>query len=557
MLLPDPNSCSSTKFIPAGWQPYFCRDCGLDETARPCEGRLRRGRSVRAREFWVKLRGLLLLAAGLLSSAAIAGPFADAGDRQLRQDVDLLRAAGIIRGPVDSWPLPWRQIDGGLDAARDGRALDPYLAAAVARLERLSDLAAQRTSVDARIDVASGTALRRDFGAVARANVDAAVRAELNFGALSVDAGVGARTARSGQRYNFEPSQVAATIGNVAIYGGYTPEWFGPGHDGALLYSTSARPFPKIGIKKLLPSAFDVPVLRWFGPFRFDFFVGILDGKRDVRNSANIGTRVSFEPAKGVEVGLNRAQQLCGAGRPCGFTQISHSFLGIGYGDPGPTTAADYVRQPGNQLAGFDISYARRFGRIAGKIYFEGEAENFRHAILEQFGRQIGTTWSGPWGHRGASWQANIEYADTLASAFFGGATYPGSLYNNSLYLDGFTYKGRPIGYWTDGDSRNLVASLSVTDTRNRRWYGSVNAVHLNLTGISGVATGSYGLYRGTVGNRVSPDSEKFAIGTAGIEWPTRFGDVRLETRYQTDTPGTPGRRAPRVQVEAGLRQRF
>lgn len=511
----------------------------------------------------MKLRAVLLLAAALLlPTASFAGPLADAGDVQLRADVDLLKAAGIIRGPVDSWPLPWVQIDGGLDAARDGRQLDPYLAAAVARLERLSDLAAQRTSIDARIAATSGTEVHRGFGDAARANVDASVRGEINFGAVSIDAGIGARSERSGKRYNFEPNQVAVTIGNVAIYGGFTPEWFGPGHDGALLYSTDARPFPKIGIKKLMPSAFDAPVLRWFGPFRFDFFVGILDGKRDFRNSANIGTRVSFQPARGVEVGLNRAQQLCGEGRPCGFHQIANSFIGSGRDSSGGK--ADYIRQPGNQLAGFDISYTRRFGSVAGKVYFEGEAESFRNAVLKQFGRQIGTTWSGPWGHRGASWQASLEYADTLAAQLFsgtplqsGGATYPGSFYNNSLYLDGFTYKGRPIGYWTDGDSRNLVAALSVTDTRNRRWYASVNAVHLNITGIAGVGTGPFGLYAGTIGNRVSRDPEKFAIGTAGVEWPTRFGDLRVETRYQTDQPGTPGRQVGRVQLEVGLRQRF
>lgn len=502
------------------------------------------------------------------TAPALARPFAEVGDRQLRQDVDLLKAAGIIRGPVDSWPLPWVQINGGLDAARDGRALDPYLASAVARLERLSDLAAQRTSVDARIDVTNGAALVRDFGTTARADVDASAGAELNLGPVSIAAGVGARTGGSGKRYNFEPSEAAVTIGNVAIYGGYTEEWFGPGHNGSLLFSNSARPMPKIGIKKLMPSAIDLPVARWFGPIRFDFFVGILDGKRDFHDSALVGTRISFQPAKSVEVGFNRAQQLCGDDRPCGWSQISKSFLGFGNNDnPTSGTERDYVRQPGNQLAGFDISYTRRFGRVAGKLYFETAAEDFQHILIEQFGRQLGTTWSGPWGHRGASWQATIEYADTLAAQFFNGTPlekpfksrrkYPGSFYNNNLYLDGFTYRGRPIGYWTDGDSRNLVGSLSVTDTKNRRWYGSANWVRLNLTGISGVATGPFGLYTGTVGNRISPDPEKFAVVTGGTEWPTRFGDLRFETRYQSDTPGTPGRRDGQVQVEIGLRQRF
>lgn len=49
---------------------------------------------------------MLRLAAALLLGAAaapvLAGPFAEVGDRQLRQDVALLAGAGLIRGPVDS-----------------------------------------------------------------------------------------------------------------------------------------------------------------------------------------------------------------------------------------------------------------------------------------------------------------------------------------------------------------------------------------------------------------------------------------------------------------------
>ena len=179
----------------------------------------------------------------------------------------------------------------------------------------------------------------------------------------------------------------------------------------------------------------------------------------------------------------------------------------------------------------------------------------------------VGTSLSGPWGDKGASFEAYFEYADTYAAQLFARTPlegplhsrklYPGSMYNNVLYLDGFTYRGRPIGYWTDGDSHNLAVSFSLTDVRNRRWYASGNSVHLNITGISGIKTGPYGLYQGQSGNRISSDPEKFAIFTAGTEWPTKFGDVRLEGRYQTDSPSTPGRRVGRTAVEVGLRERF
>ncbi len=503
------------------------------------------------------------------ASVALAGPFALVGDQQLRQDVELLKAAGLIRGPVDSWPLPWMQIDAGLNAARDGRTVDPYLKAAVDRLDRLSTLAAQGTVVEARIGGTNNVSMARDFGSLARAEFDSAASVEFASNSLSVAVGVGFRSGQIGKAYNFEPSQIALRLGNWALYGGFTEEWFGPGHDGALLFSNSTRPFPKIGIKRLMPDPIDLPVLRWLGPLRLDLFVGLLDEERDFRNTVVVGTRLSFEPSQGWEIGLNRAQQLCGQGRPCGFKQIKNSFIGVGNADN--PTAGDvnaFLAQPGNQIAGFDISYTRRFGQVAAKLYLEAEAEDFDNIILEQYARLIGATLSGPWGRKGAGWTATLEYADTLAASFFngtplekltGGETlYPGSMYNNSLYTSGFTYNALPIGYWADGDSRSLSLSAAVTDTQNRRWYASARAVDLNIANIGSPPLVYFvgGVAR-PVSNRVSANAEKLAILTIGTQLPTRFGDIRVEGRYQTDSPNTPGYRDGRAAIEVQLRQRF
>ncbi len=516
------------------------------------------------------------MAAALLASSApaLAGPFAEVGDKQVRQDVDLLKAEGLIRGPVDSWPLPWEQIEPALDAARDGRKLDPYIEAAVARLEKLDDFARKRVTFEVKAAGTNGVATARDFGDEARGKADVSGAVSFNTDILSVTAGVGYRTGgrQVGSKFNFEPSEVSLRLGNWAVYGGYTEQWFGPGHDGALLFSNSARPFPKVGIKRLMPYPIDFPVLRWLGPIRLDIFAGVLDGPRaDYRNIVTIGTRLSFEPARGFEVGINRAQQLCGSGRPCGFKQIKDSFIGAGNADnPTPGDINAFFQQAGNQIAGYDMSYVRRFGKVSAKLYFEVAAEDSQHIIIEQYGRQLGGTFSGPWGTKGASWQFNIEYADTLAVELFNGTPfekifksrrrYPTSLYNNALYTDGFTYRGVPIGYWTDGDSRNLVGAFSLTDTKNRRWYVSARKVDLNLTNL-GNPPRAVALPDGTSGglqsNRVSFDAEKFALLTAGVEWPTAYGDLKVEGRYQTDSPGTPGVRDARAQIEVAYRMRY
>lgn len=518
----------------------------------------------------------LRLAAALLLAAAaapsLAGPFAEVGDRQLRQDVALLASAGLIRGPVDSWPLPWAQIESGLNRAKDGRNLPPHLAAAVRRLDRLADYAAQDFASETRLMATNNSSTARDFGTLARGRADMSTRVEANSDTVSLSLGGGYRSDQPSAPWHFEPSQLTVRLGNWALYAGNTEQWSGPGIDGALLFSNSARPMPKVGIKRLNPDPIDFPVLRWLGPVRLDMFAGVLNEERDFKNTITIGTRLSFTPSQGFEVGLNRAQMLCGLGRPCGVSQIAKSFIGIGNSDnPDPGNPQAFLSQAGNQLAGFDISYTHNFRGLAAKLYFEGEAEDFDNVLLEQWGRLIGLTLSGAAGSRGSSFTTTLEYSDTLAVSLFngtplesltGGQTrYPGSFYNNSLYTSGFTYRSRPIGHWTAGDSRNLALHAAITDTKNRRWYASARSVHLNVIDLGNPPAAIFPRPDGSPGpqisNPVSTSSEKYAVLTAGAELPTSLGDLRLETRWQSDSPSTPGRSVPRAAIEVQFRQRF
>jgi hypothetical protein len=511
--------------------------------------------------------GLALLAAigaASLSAPAAAGPFAEVGDWQVRQDVDMLFAAGLLRGPVDSWPLAWAQIDEGLNLAKDGRELDPHLKAAVTRLDILSERAAKTINIDLRVGATNDPAIARDFGTTARSTFDATGSVEWNTDVLSVKGAVGYRYADPvpggpANYVNFDTAQVVVRLGGWALSAGLQEQWFGPGRDGALLWSNSARPMPKIGLKRLNPKPIDFPVLRWLGPVQFEIFGGILNGERsDYNNVAIIGTRLSFVPLRGFTIGLNRSQMLCGEGRPC---KILESMIGFGNAD-NPTVGDQqaFLDQPGNQLAGWDLSYVQRFGRHSAKIYVETVAEDFDNVVLEQYMRVGGITIFGPLGSRGASYFAGIEYANTEAQALIDGTKYPGSAYNNSLYFDGYTYRKRPIGYWTDGDSTNLAFTGSITDLRNRRWYGSVRAVNINFTNVGNpplVVTGPDGIPRAEVSYRISANNEKFAILTGGVELPTPYGDVRLEGRLQTDSPNTPDIRSQQIAIEVAFRQRF
>ena len=90
------------------------------------------------------MRHLAKLTLTLLASSALAGPCIPAGDIALRSDIQRLADAGLITGPITSWPLAWGPILHDLDNA-DATKLPPDLADAALRLQ-------QRASWDTRTD---------------------------------------------------------------------------------------------------------------------------------------------------------------------------------------------------------------------------------------------------------------------------------------------------------------------------------------------------------------------------------------------------------------------
>ncbi len=503
------------------------------------------------------MRAGLLLAAVLpgLAMPVRAGVWVEPGDPRLRADIELMKAHGLIKGPVDSWPLPWRTIDDALAVAAS-HPLPPAVRAAVRRVAALSARQQERNRFEARASFTSEPALVRDFASPARNAADLQLRAEhdlgpeftFTYGASYTSPGTDrqAITTARGNGFSLRPLQAAAVIENVIVYAGYTELWWGAGHDGALLFSTSARPFPKAGIKLADARRIDAPVLRWLGPMRFDIFAGVLDEARDFRNTAVGGMRVEFEPTPGLTVGLSRGLQLCGEGRPCGLGTILRAIIGLGDLD---NTGTPF--EPGNQLAGFDLQYRFPLGRggDAATLYFDTIAEDEDNIIIEQFARQGGIRLAGPVGTQGASYTFGIEMTDTLASTFFGPRRFPGSMYNNFIYTDGFTYQRRPIGFSLDGDARMFTVHGSHTDLRNRRWHGAFRLVDLNVS--AGRLNPDFRF------NRVSQSRERITMATAGVQWPTRLGDLRFEARVQDNAPDTPGRAPLRVEGEFGWTTRF
>lgn len=499
---------------------------------------------------WLKL----LLAAALCAAApAAADPWVGPGDARLRTDVELLAAYGFVRGPIDAWPLPWAQIRRGLARADEARTLPPEVRAAADRIARLADLADDSTHFEVRTSVTNDAALVRTFDHVARNRGDASVLASHDLGPVHVswggswqsDGSAREPATRHGNGFAPDGSYVSVRLfNNWALYGGWIDTWWGAGEDGALLFSTSARPFRRIGLRRLEPFNIDAPVLRWLGPITFDAFVGTATEQRDFDDPMIIGMRLAMQPAPRFEIAFNRGLMLCGKGRPCGLRTIGDALVGLG--DLDNTGSAN---EPGNQLAGFDFSYRQPVGRGGQvlKFYFATVAEDEAKILIEQFGQQFGASLMSPVGHDGALLDAGVEYTDTQASKFLGkligGRTWPGSMYNHFLYTDGWTYGRRPLGYSLDGDAQVWTLHAALTDRRNRRWNVAARHMLLNMNDVPRY--------------RISQNREMVLQLEAGVNWPTAFGDVKATTRLQRNAPNTPGWTPTLVQLELGLLSRF
>lgn len=476
----------------------------------------------------------LLAACAAAAAPSSASPWFEAGSRQLRQDVELLAAAGLVRGPLNLWPLPAASVCG---AAGAGRSVAPDVAAAARRVADACRAAGQASSAEARVEVSNDPALIRDFGGGARAEVDASGRITRTVGRLHLSLGAGYRSGQDGSDVHVEPSYAVLDLGGWALYGGYVEQWWGPGHEQALLFSNNARPFPKLGIKRLTPAAIDVPILRWLGPVAVEAFAGVLTEQRsDFDHPAVAGIRLAFSPAPGLEIGLNRALQLCGENRPCDAGTIFDALVAFGNRDN--TGTPD---EPGNQLAGFDISYTRRIGGVTAQLYAEAEGEDENHFFVEQYGRLAGLDLTGPAGPGGATWSLRTEWANTLASKLFGTSRrYAGSFYNNSLYTEGFRYRRHAIGSSLDTDGWMMTLAGAYTDAADRRLYASWRGVAVNRTNGGGHA--------------VSPTREAFNLVSVGAELPVGASRLTLEARMADDIASRAGRLPVSGQVEIGWR---
>ncbi|MEO0996403.1 MAG: capsule assembly Wzi family protein [Pseudomonadota bacterium] len=418
--------------------------------------------------------------AALSIAAAHAGPWLEPGDPWLKADVLLLADSGVITSPVSSWPLSWGDIAQDLNAFTDDEALRPDALAALRRLrDRAADeLIVGQARIDAGIRVAEKPPQIRGFLDAPRGEQEVWGKAEWTGERIAV----GLRgsyvndDSLDDDEGRYDGSYAAVAVGNWMIGASAVDRWWGPGWNGSMILSNSARPIPGLVIERNFSTPFESRWLSWIGPWSTSVIWGFLEDDRAVSRARFFGWRINFRPLRSLEIGLLRAAQWCGSGRSCDLDAFAKILVGDSNLDDG--NGEDVA----NQLAGFDGRWTSPIGdaryAVYGQLIGEDEAGGFPSRYLGQFGLE---TW-GVLSSRNMSWRLYAEVADSTCQ-FNESSKRFNCAYENSFYPDGYRFENRPIGHATDGDSRSFALGAVIADLDWGRYLVTLRRMEVNRGG--------------------------------------------------------------------------
>jgi len=395
----------------------------------------------------------------LCASAASASPWAEVGDSQLRSDIQLLANAGVIDDITTHWPIPWAGI---LSALRDQVALanqPAYVRAAAQRVSTYAKSQMVRGTFSGHVtsDFTNQPDVVRGFDAMGRNKAETQFSLEYMDSDTAFRLSVGAWSDFTGRSTHYDPdgSFLAQRLGGSVLYAGYLTHWWGPGWISALSLSNNARPFPQVGISRLNTSAFRTPLLSWLGPWQAEAFVGLLDDDRVARNTLYVGTRLTFNPLPGLQIGLARTTEMCGTGHPCSLSE---------YFDL--TNQANHVNQT-NDEGLIDIHYQNTIGNMPFEVYTQMMNEDSNPIVHSVTSHLFGASIWLPIAKN--AMRLTLEYTDTVPTEdiFSFGDVDHGAAYNNAGYIDGMHYRGESLGFSLDSDSRLLSLQAAWIDEYN------------------------------------------------------------------------------------------
>ncbi len=463
--------------------------------------------------------GVLIL--GL--TTARAAPWAEVGDAQLRSDIETLAMAGVIDNLTTEWPVPWTRI---LDRISVSGALTGQPASVLAAADRIRQQATGQmvqdtTSFSAYFDATNAPEIVRGFDALGREDVQTqgtlSWNGESTF--IQLSAGLQSHDKFDGHTLLLDGTYIAKQLGNTAVYAGYMTHWWGPGWISALSLSNNAQPIPQIGLSRIGTKASDSKWTSWMGPWQAEFFVGVLRSDLLSGNTLIDGLRFNFNPAPGLDIGLERMDESCGHGHPC--NPLNYFNFSNSNANPSKT----------NDQGDIDIKYSRTLGEIDLSAYLQVMNEDSNPIWHSASSHLFGLTGWVPAGSTRV--RITAEYTNSISTQqiFSFGDYFYGTAYNDYKYQGGMRNRDRALGFSLDSDSKLATLQASWLGAQNITWTLTYHHADLNVMPLGTTPVSS------TI-NFVSSGFVPIDIGEVRASFPLPYHfTVDVEARYSSDQP--------------------
>ncbi len=401
-----------------------------------------------------------LLSALLFALPLSAAPWIDTTDNYLRQSLQTLAHAGVITGPVNTYPLMWKNI--AIDLANAQQQPTAELRFALAHVR--SALHANQRSYIAgiKLKASSDPSLYQSFGESYFEQASAAVfkeylgdnwaaRTQVNYRKQDAD--------KTGQDLTLDGSYMALIAGNWVLALDQQALWWGPGQQTALLVSNNARPVPSLRLSRHSWQASDSVLFSWLGPWSITAFVGQGEHSSQPGQIKHFGARFSARPLPQLELGLSRISQWGG----------DADTLDNGLGAFTDMLLLSDDNNSDN-LAALDLTWHTTLFNQPLSFYTELADDNSGNNLSKPLQLYGVRTF---WGSDSAVHTVNLEWSDSYIRCQ--DASQAGDCaYEGDIYPQGYRRYGRVIGSGYGADARVLSAGYRYQTFDGYSWALSV-----------------------------------------------------------------------------------
>ena len=420
----------------------------------------------------MKLKWLSICTAVCCFSAT-ATPWLDTQDNYLRQSLQSLAQAGLLTGPVNTYPIMWKNI--AIDLNRiDSAALSPELQFAVAHLRTALNANRAERQSGLKLKANSATSNHQHFGETyfedAALSVFQEVQSDTVAGRLQVN-----RRALSDdsteQTGTLDGSYLALIRGNWVLQLDQAAVWWGPGQQSSLLLSNNARPLPSVRLTRHGWQADERSWLRWLGPWSATTFLGYGQHNSAVPQTRYWGGRLTLRPVPAVELGASRVIQWGGQGRSNGFSTLWDL---VSYDQ------RDEI--PADQRAAIDAAWHLQLAGFPLTLYTELADDDNQSGAPDELLQLWGVR--SYFGESAGIHTINLEYSDTYITCAdqleAGECAYQGG-----LYPDGYRRYGRIMGSGYGADAQVLSSAYHYQTIGGISWSAQLTLAQYHQAAVS------------------------------------------------------------------------